>query len=87
MTDRQISEKLSQILNELRSQLPAEGFKISSELAEAGESGMGLDDLCHLIRNAKIVIRRPLYNELASLGAMMEMEEKPWLMLESQIQP
>ncbi|MGD0388716.1 MAG: MafI family immunity protein [Tepidisphaeraceae bacterium] len=84
---QKIYERLLDLLNELKAQLPPEDYKISFELIEAGEGDLALEEICNQIKVARISIPQRTYGELAALGTTMDMEEKPWLMLQSQVKP
>lgn len=82
MNIQEIEQKLFQILEAFKSDLPPDQIADMKSLIEAGEPGVAFENLCTQLHEYDISIPHRVLRQLANIGGEMELRPEYWEQLE-----
>ncbi len=78
---RKIIENINSVLEEVRNYLPVETVKDAADLLDHVEWGEALSLICTQLYEYDVKIGVSTYEQIASLGQQIGMQEKEWSIL------
>ena len=75
---KDVEKELLEIVEELSDQLEKDILSHIKDLAQAGEWGVALEDLCNMLFEYDVKISQRIFNRIEKLGIAMSMEKSSW---------
>jgi len=72
---------LNDLTKEFSENLPSAVVEHIDDLSNAGEWGVGLEELCNMIYEYDVSVSEIQYEKIKKLGRVMEMDSSTWDML------
>jgi len=82
MDMHEIEDQLLQIIHRYTEQLPAEQLKEMADLVQAGEPGIGFENLCTQLHEYDVAVDNGTLRQLEDIGTRMGLAPKNWLQLQ-----
>jgi hypothetical protein len=82
-----LEQNLLSLLEQLKSTLSPQTYEFGLESIGANEFGITLDAICDELEECGVLVPPKVYEQIETLGRMMEMPEETWLKLPREPNP